>query len=98
MAIQIEQERSSANWVGILLTLIIVGSIFGGAYYLFFTSPNLINVVIPGSADDLTEISQIEFNAEALLNSDNFRQLRQYDSGINPPPPGKSNPFQKNFR
>ncbi|MEX2411137.1 MAG: hypothetical protein WD607_07155 [Candidatus Paceibacterota bacterium] len=94
MAIQVEQEAKSINWFGIILTTIVVGVVFVGAYFLFFKNPELIQVVVPGNPDNLTQVSQINFNPEELLSSPEFGLLRQYDSGISPPSPGRSNPFE----
>lgn len=94
MAIQIEQQQKSVSWVKIASAVIIVAVLFAGAYFLFFKKPELIEVVVPGQFEDLTQLSEIELNANELLESPQFQMLRQYSLDSSPPSPGKSNPFQ----
>lgn len=94
MAIQIEQEQKSVNWVKVTLGVIIVAVLFAGVYFLFFRQPELINVVAPGQFEDLAQISEINLNADELLNSPKFQMLRQYSIDSTVPSPGKGNPFQ----
>jgi len=93
MAISIEQDKKKTNWLNILLAIIIVVAIFAGAYFLFFKKPELIEVVVPGQFEDLTKISEIEFDPQGLLNSPEFKVLRQFQIDAELPEAGRSNPF-----
>ncbi len=93
MAITIEQEKQQRNWVGIIVALIVVVSLFVAAYYLFFKKPELIETVTPGQLKQLQNVSQITFDPEALFNSPEFKALRQFGGEITVPTPGRSNPF-----
>ena len=94
MAIIIEQEKKSVNWFGIITAIVIIGVLFAGAYFVLFTKPELIEIVVPGKVSDLSQLSQLSFNPEELLNSPQFKVLRQFDTDVTIPQPGRSNPFQ----
>lgn len=93
MAILVEEEKKPVNWVAILTVIIIVIVIFLGAYLLFFKKPELIEVVAPGSLKNVSELSKISLDAGSVLDSANFKLLRQYTTNVKPPAPGRSNPF-----
>ncbi|HXF43992.1 MAG TPA: hypothetical protein VNK70_00790 [Candidatus Paceibacterota bacterium] len=94
MAIVVQEEKKGTNWVAILSTLVIIFAIFAGAYYLFFKKPELIEVVTPGSLQNVSNISKISFDPQAVLNSPTWKILRQYGSTPTIPSPGRSNPFK----
>ena len=94
MAIIIEQEKKSVNWFGIITAIVIIGVLFSGAYFVLFTKPELIEIVVPGDVRDLSQLSQLSFNPEELLNSPQFKVLKQFDTDVAIPQPGRSNPFQ----
>ena len=93
MAIEFEQDKKKVNWFALLSTAIIVVVLFAGVYYLFFKKPELIEVVAPGSLSDVRNISKISFHPEEVVNSPNFKLLRQYGTDVLVPTPGRSNPF-----
>lgn len=94
MAISIEQKKSSANWLNIILAIIIVTVIFAGGYFLFFKKPELIEVIVPTQLKDLSRLSEAEFNPQELLNSPGFKILRQFQVEIEVSEPGRDNPFE----
>ncbi len=94
MAISIEEERKPTSWLSIILVIIIVVVLLAGGYFLFFKKPELIEVVAPGRVGDLSRISQLQFDPQELVNSPEFKLLRQFGVEITPPTPGRSNPFQ----
>ena len=94
MAISIEQEKKSRNWFSIMLIIIIAAVLIAGGYYLFFKKPELIEVVAPGRIQDLSQISQLEFDPQELLNSPEFKLLRQFGTDVEVSSPGRNNPFQ----
>lgn len=93
MAIALEQERKPVNVLGILIALVVVGSLFAGAYFLFFKRPELVDVVVPSSIQNVRQISTIPFAPERIFTAEKFRALRQYGTEIVLPQAGKSNPF-----
>ena len=94
MAIIIEQEEKSVNWVAILSAAVIVAVIFLGAYLLFFKKPELIEVVVPGRLQEVSKISQVAFDPASVLDSPTFKLLKQYGGEIVTPSPGRNNPFR----
>ncbi len=95
MAILVQETKKETNWVAVLSTIIIILVIFVGAYFLFFKKPELIEVVAPGSLQNVSSISKLSFDPESVLNSPTFKLLRQLPpSTAEPPSPGRSNPFR----
>jgi len=94
MAIVVEEEKKQLNWVAILSTLFIIVVVFVGSYFLFFTKPELIEVVVPGQLKSLGDISTIDFNAEEMAESSIFKLLRRVEEAPTPPTAGKNNPFK----
>ncbi len=94
MAIVVEDEKKQLNWVAILSTLFIIIVVFVGSYFLFFTKPELIEVVIPGELKSLGDISAINFDAKGVVESSIFKLLRRGEDAPTPPSAGKNNPFK----
>ncbi|MEK7464755.1 MAG: hypothetical protein AAB617_03180 [Patescibacteria group bacterium] len=94
MAIIVEQEKKSVNWVAVISTTIIIAVLFLGSYFVFFKKPELIEVVAPSSLESLSNISKLSFDAESVLGSPTFKLLRQYELQVAPGTPGRSNPFR----
>ncbi len=93
MAIVVEEEKKPVNWVALLTTIIIIVVLFLGAYFLFFKKPELIEVVVPGSLKEVSQLSQVSFDPDSVLSSPAFKLLRQYGTAITPAATGRSNPF-----
>ncbi len=93
MAISIEEDKKGVNWVSILTIFIIIVVVFAGAYFLFFKKPELVEVVVPGRFEDISKFSDIEFNPREVLESSEFKVLRQFQTEVEVSTPGKNNPF-----
>ncbi len=77
-----------------LAAIVLFIAIFAGAfYYLFFQSPSLIEVAMPIEFKGTGELSKIQFNPAALMDSPEFKSLRQYVSPIVVGELGRTNPF-----
>lgn len=94
MAITVEQEKKPINWVAALVTIIIVAVLFIGSYFLFFKKPELIEIVVPGTLQNVSSISRLTVDPEDVLNLPTFKLLRQYGTSVTIPTPGRSNPFK----
>lgn len=94
MAIVLQEEKRKINWVSFATIFIIIVVLFAGGYYLFFEKPELIEIVAPVQLDNINELSRISFDPESVVNSPTFKLLRQFESDIVPPVPGRSNPFR----
>ncbi len=93
MSIVIE-EKKPTNWVAILGGIILVVLVFGGAYYLFFKKPEIIEVVAPGSLQDIKRISTLKFKPDSVIQNPIFSMLRREPVVSGEVSPGKSNPFK----
>lgn len=103
MAILIEEEKRPTNWVGILTGLLIAAGLFGGVYYFFFTQPEKIDVLLPGSITEISKISSStkNFDPRSILDPNSgsrdakvFSLLSDFATRLTYPTPGKSNPFK----
>lgn len=96
MAILIEQEQKPTNWVAIISAVVFIAIIFIGAYYLFFTKPELLSEI--GTPPRLQELSQLtklqQFNPSTVVSSPQFTQLKDYSAPLVLPPTGRDNPFR----
>ena len=94
MAINVQATGGkSVSIIGVLIAIVVVGTLVAGAYFFFFNSPELIDVVLPPSLRGVDEISEISFEPERVLTSEKFGVLVKYGSDIVVPSAGKSNPF-----
>ena len=77
-------------WFLIIIIIAVAG------YYIFFAKPQFVEIIgVPQNlqSKDIDILSVIDLNPEGVINSQEFRSLKQY---ITPPQPGnagKSNPF-----
>lgn len=95
MAIILEEERKPTNWAAIAGTIAVVFLVFIGAYYLFFKKPELIDAVVPSKLEPINVISQIpQIDPLSIVNSSNFKLLRDYTTPLVTPPIGRGNPFR----
>ncbi len=94
MAIVVEEEKKPVNLAAIASTIVVVLVLFIGAYLLFFKKPQLIDIVSPGSANDLTRISKLNFNPEEVVNNPVFKSLRNFGGAVTNSTPGRNNPFK----
>lgn len=95
MAIVIEEEKrtSSVGILSIALWLLLLGGLAAGAYYVFFKSPELIEVAAPSDFKNTEQISKIQLKPEEVLSNQQFKMLRSYVTLPTPVPTGRANPF-----
>ncbi len=94
MAITVEEEKKPVNWIAITITIVLVGVIFLGSYFIFFKKPEIIEIVVPGSLRELNELSKIDFDPSNVINAPTFKILRQFSAVVTSTTPGRSNPFK----
>ncbi len=96
MAIVIEQEKKPTNWITIISIVVFVGIAFAGAYYLFFTQPQLLaEIGTPPRLQELNQLTQLkQFSPSTVVNSPSFMQLKDYSAPLVLPPSGRDNPFR----
>lgn len=78
MAIIVEENKKGFNWLAIVVFIFLLAVIFGGAYLLFFAPTPGIEVVAPTLLKTTAEISQIRFDASAVINHPSLKTLRQF--------------------
>lgn len=94
MAILLEEEKKPVNWFGIIAGIVVALIIVIGGYVLFFKKPDLIEVVVPQELQDITTLSKVPpLDPQAVVNSSNFKSLKDYTSPLPNPVKGRSNPF-----
>ncbi len=93
MAIVIEEQKTRSGFVTFLLWIVILGIIVGAAYYLFFSQPQLIEVVVPSNFQNAQSISKISVNPQ-IVNPllQNLKVLIPGAGGV-PANLGRQNPF-----
>ncbi|MEK7512598.1 MAG: hypothetical protein AAB601_00165 [Patescibacteria group bacterium] len=95
MAIILEEEKKPINWVSIVGIGVVVLVVFFGSYYLFFKKPQLIDVVAPIDLSNINALAQVQvFDPQAIVNSSNFKALKDFTTPLVLPPTGRSNPFR----
>jgi hypothetical protein len=95
MAIILEEERPQTNWVAILGGFVIVVLIFIACYYVFFKKPEIIDVVVPADLEQVSLLAKVQkLDPQAIVNSSNFKMLRDYAPPLVLPPAGRANPFR----
>lgn len=95
MAILVEEEKKSVNWVGILTALVIVGILFAGGYYVFFKDPGVIEgITAPKELQNITQLSKTNIDPNKIIQSAEFKNLRDLADPLNLPSAGRANPFK----
>ena len=98
MAIVIEENKRNINWFALTVLLAILLALAITLYYLFFSSPPLIEKVVPEQVQSIENISSNPFDPDSVINDKTYKILRQY---INPVEvststlPVRANPFVK---
>lgn len=95
MAIIIEEEKRKINWFALAVVILIVVTIIGVIYYLFFAPIPLIEKIAPPRLQSLKEVSSMELRPESVIQNSTFQILRQYANPIEIGPTGKQNPFSR---
>jgi len=93
MAIIIEEEKRKINWFALVIVVLIIATIVGATYYLFFAPTPLIEKVVPSSIQSLQILSNIKLQPELIINNPKFEVLKTYINPVEIGATGKSNPF-----
>jgi hypothetical protein len=95
MAILVEEEKKSVNWVGILTAIFIVGILFAGGYYVFFKDPGVIEgITAPKDVQNITQLSKTNIDPSKIIQSPEFKSLKDLADPLVIPSAGRSNPFK----
>mgnify|MGYP001592982910 CR=1 FL=1 len=95
MAILIE-EKQKFNWKALAIFIVIIAAVSGGAYALFFTDvPAIDEAVNSPASKSVSELANVKFDPDVVMNSDKRRALRPMAGKIILPQMGRVNPFVK---
>jgi len=95
MAIIIEEEKRKINLFALAVVALVIITIVGGTYYLFFAPTPLIEKVTPSSVKSLEALSNIKLQPELIINNPKFQILKTYINQLETGTAGKNNPFLK---
>lgn len=76
MAIVLEEEQKKIDWGFMLGILFIVGIIGSAIVYLFFVSPETVQLLTTKPEQQLNEFSKTKFDPQEILNKSAFQSLR----------------------
>jgi len=95
MAITFEEEKKRINWPMIITVVFILALIATAIIYLFFISPEKIEVLILPKLQNISEVNKIALSFDQLTNSEAFKNLKEIVTFNLPSPEnvGKANPF-----
>jgi hypothetical protein len=96
MAIIIEEEKKTSGILTVLGWLAIFAIIIAAVYFIFFVSPQAAIIVPSANLKNIGPISQVNLNAQDIVNSAEFQSLKQYispTSTFGNVSVGRSNPF-----
>ncbi len=91
----IEEEKKQVNIIFLILVIFLLIVFFVGGYYLFFTKPELLDVVAPSQLRMVNELTKANFDVEEVINSPAFRSLKNYytSQSLTTSTIGRENPF-----
>jgi len=93
MAILVEQEKKPINWFNIIVIAVVIVVLFSVVYFVFFSSPELIDVVVPGNLNSIKELSQVQVDPTPVVSTLNKYFTGNFGTSLSIPTPGRSNPF-----
>ncbi len=94
MAIILEEQKNKNSWLSIALGAVVILVIIVLAYFLFFTSAPLIEIVAPLQLQSTSQLSAVSFNPTEVIESPVFKVLRKYPGlNISTGKLGRANPF-----
>lgn len=93
MAIIVEQEKKPINWFNIIVIAVVVAILFAVVYFIFFSQPQLIDVVVPGNLDNIKQLSQVQVDPTPVVNDLNKYFTGNFGTSFTIPTPGRPNPF-----
>ena len=77
MAFTIEGENRSKGLVGLVVGVIAVILLLFATYYLFFTKPPQIDVLVPLELETISKISVVSVDPGAVIDSLQYQSLRE---------------------
>ena len=96
MAIVLEEEKRRFPLMAIIIILLVAIILGITIYYLFFVKPELMEIVFSPSLKTISELANIKFDPQTLMENPDFSILRPYGNFTSTTLDmvGKNNPFQ----
>jgi len=94
MAILIEEEKKSINWVSIIAVGIIILLVFIGAYYVFFKDPGVIDQIVPRDLQNVSQLTKTNIDPTEVVNLPTFKLLQDFAAPLSLPSAGRDDPFK----
>lgn len=95
MAITVEREPMKGGTIRVIIGVVIVLVLVIATYFLFFTKPPKIEVIAPPEVENITEISEVDIDPRALVNSQEYKALRDTIPSPALGEYGRENPFAR---
>ena len=95
MAFTIKAENRKKGLIKLIVGIISVLLLLFATYYLFFTSPPQIDVLVPLELETISKISEFSVDPEAVISSPQYQALKEH---VEPPELGefgRTNPFAR---
>ncbi len=93
MAIIVEQDKKPVNWFNVVVILTVVVVLFAVVYFIFFSKPELIDVVVPGSLNNIKQLSLVQVDPAPVVSTLNKYFTGNFGTSLTIPAPGRPNPF-----
>jgi len=95
MAITVGEKRNTSGLLRTIGASIVVIGLIVATYVLFFTRPPQIEVFAPPEVQQISQISEVNVDPAAVMNSPEYRALEEH---VDPPEFGefgRANPFAR---
>ena len=94
MAIKVEQrKKDKAVWPIVAVIIVVVAVLAGAIYYVFFAPVPALEVIAPPPLRTAKEIAQIKVDPTSVIESQAFKNLRNYAPLPTIGQIGRVNPF-----
>ena len=95
MAISVGEERNTKMMMKIVAGAIVVVALVVATYILFFTKPPQIEVFAPPEVQTISQISEISVDPSVVINSPEYKALKEHVLPPNLGEFGRTNPFAR---
>ena len=95
MAFTIEGENKRKGLVRLVVGVIVDLLLLFATYYLFFTKPPQIDILVPLELESISKISKLSIDPGAVIDSPQYQSLKEH---VGPPELGeygRVNPFAR---
>lgn len=95
MAFTIEGEKQGKRLTRIVVIIASILILVFATYYLFFTEPPQIEVLVPTELRKISQISEFNIDPAAVINSPEYKSLKQHVGPAQLGEFGRLNPFAR---